>query len=136
MWRRQPHEPDGWTDALVAECEAILSGRGAELVRDRGGAVPVWGWINLLAHGTEDDLRAAVRDRPDDDWIEARGYLAEEIIRLVDAELTTLDALQRNVLVPLELEAMREERTSLVRPAQVVVQVLAAIDEARTNRYR
>lgn len=135
MWRRRPQHPDGPAETLVDECEALLSGRGAELVWDRGESVPVWGWVNLLAHGSVDDLRAATREHPTEDWIEARSYLAEELLRLVDGGLTSLESLQRDVLVPLELEAMREEATELVRPAQIVMRVLAAIDAARAHRY-
>ena len=40
-------------EVLGLECEAFLSGSLAEFWDDRGVVVPVWAWMNLLAHGTE-----------------------------------------------------------------------------------
>lgn len=121
---------------FLDECEAMLEGRGAEFHHDRGERVPAWAWINLLAHGTEADLRMVASERvASGDWQEARGYLAEELVCLIDAGLADLDRLQRDVLVPMELEAMREDTTSLARPPQIVVRVLAALDAHRTRPF-
>jgi hypothetical protein len=55
VWRR--HDPD--EARLAAECEAFLAGSLAETLSDVDGRVPAWTWMNLLAHGTVADLRAA-----------------------------------------------------------------------------
>jgi hypothetical protein len=54
---------------LVDETEAFLGGRFVERAEARGDFVPVWAWTNLLAHGSDKDLRAEqtieLRDRPE-----------------------------------------------------------------------
>jgi hypothetical protein len=94
--------------ALVTEGEAFLVGRLVELIESRAGNVPVWAWTNLLAHGTEKDLRAAaatvwaggVADRAR--WHQARSYLAAEVLHCAQLH-RSLAELQRAVLVPLAL---------------------------------
>jgi hypothetical protein len=56
--------------------------------------VSAWEWMNLLAHGAEDDLRREVTGddhqslvratAPGDGWQAARSYLAAELLNLVD----------------------------------------------------
>src|SRR5690606_13962058 len=47
-WRQDPAEI-----ALVEETQAFLDGRYAEFAASCGDTrVPVWAWMNLLAHGT------------------------------------------------------------------------------------
>ena len=93
--------------ALVAECEAFLNGTLAEYWEDMGIVVPVWAWINLLAHGRPEQVTdsvsrpAASAVRPS--WAIARAYMAYEVLDLLDAEFTLAD-MQATVLVPLELE--------------------------------
>jgi hypothetical protein len=43
---------------LDSEAAAFLVGRLAERPQVSTGDVPVWAWTNLLAHGSEGDLRA------------------------------------------------------------------------------
>jgi hypothetical protein len=92
---------------LVAECEAFLLGHYAERLDNESSVVPVWAWTNLLAHGTEEEVRQVaaggslgpVHTRG---WRSARAYLATELLTAVDRG-SSLEDLQRNVLSPLEL---------------------------------
>jgi hypothetical protein len=70
--------------------------------------VPVWAWMNLLAHGDarqigEIVLRPGRPRRSSRSWRAARSYLAYDVLDLTDLEFTLTD-LQASVLIPLELE--------------------------------
>lgn len=91
---------------LVGECEAFLAGHYAERLRRRSLPVPGWAWTNLLAHGTEEDLRADGSGRPDSlgrRWLAARSYLSAEVLNAVERG-GPLEDLQREALHPLELD--------------------------------
>jgi hypothetical protein len=93
---------------IALECEAFLDGTLAEYWDDRGMDVPVWTWMNLLAHGAarqigECVLRPIRPRRASRSWYVARSYLAFEVLDLTDLEFT-LAEMQASVLVPLELE--------------------------------
>jgi hypothetical protein len=122
LWRRAHAMPaaervDGygrWHDRgtpegeLVADCAAFLAGRLAEEFDARAEDVPVWAWTNLLAHGTDDDLRselptaAARRDTSDDYWRANRSHLAALLLDLSE-RYGPLAEVQRIALIPLEL---------------------------------
>ena len=86
---------------LVEECEAFLSGRLVDQMAER---IPVWTWTNLLAHGSEEDLRAAASIEPSgDEWRKARASLAANLLATAST-YGPLDEVQRRVLIPLELE--------------------------------
>ena len=68
--------------------------------------VPVWAWMNLLAHGTRArSASASAPDRPRGQPQLARRPLLPglEVLDLTDLEFT-LAELQSSVLIPLELE--------------------------------
>jgi hypothetical protein len=93
---------------IALECEAFLDGTLAEYWDDKGMDVPVWAWMNMLAHGSARRIGECVlrpsRPRPASrSWRVARSYLAYEVLDLTDLEFT-LAELQSTVLVPLELE--------------------------------
>jgi hypothetical protein len=95
-------------EELAIESAAFLAGRYAETLAARGAMVPGWAWTNLLAHGSAESLRteAQALDRGllhGRAWLAARGYLAAEIIDRVERGVP-LAALQRDVLVPFELD--------------------------------
>jgi hypothetical protein len=121
MWQRQ----DSDALALIDECQAFLDGRFAQLAGVDGGYVPVWAWLNLLAHGTEAELRAAA-DRLAEEvgWAQAAAFLAGELIDVVDAGRATLAELQHDILVPLELDVLNAKTTGLWTPGRLVRGVL------------
>jgi hypothetical protein len=139
MWRRR----DPGEGQLVAECEAFLAGALADTLAQVDGRVPVWTWMNLLAHGSAADLRAACVPPPSPvlaglpgDWRSARTFLAGEVLDLVDTGQTTLAALQREILVPLELDLGSRQAAARWRPGDLVTAVLAALPERSQRRER
>ncbi len=121
MWQRQ--DPAALT--LIDECQAFLDGRFAQVAAADGGYVPVWAWLNLLAHGTDPELRYAA-DRLADEvgWAQARAFLAGEVVDIVDAGRATLAELQHDILVPLELDVLNARTTGLWTPGRLVRGVL------------
>ena len=93
---------------IVLECEAFLDGTLAEYWDHKGVAVPPWAWLNLLAHGSEKQIRASIARpsrsrRASRSWRTARTYVAYALLTLIDAECTLAD-MQRSLLIPLELQ--------------------------------
>jgi hypothetical protein len=122
------------TDAssvVAQEAEAFLNGTLAEYWEDRGILVPVWAWINLLAHGSGAQIAHSISRpgrvrRPGRSWAIARAYLAYEVLDLVDPEFTLSD-MQATVLVPLELEMAARPEIRRWSPRQWVDTVDFAI---------
>jgi len=111
MWRRRD---DALGEELVEECESFLGGDYVERCETRGASVPPWAWMNVLAHGTEAEIRAAAANRPEhDDGRQALAFVAGELVDLIDDGRVDLEAFQRDVLVPLELDVMSCPATSL-----------------------
>lgn len=127
-WRRRRAD----AKQLVKECEAFVNGEFAETCQADGGHVPRWAWINLLAHGTADDLRREARTPvAGDEWHRTRSVVAAAVIARVDAGGVSLAELQRTVLVPLELHAISTPLSALWSPRQLLVRVLAALPDKR-----
>ena len=101
-------EQDAAYGTIALESEAFLLGSLVEYWDDKGMEVPVWAWMNRLAHGTARQIGECVirSDKPrraGRSWRVARSYLAFEVLDLTDMEFT-LTELQSSVLIPLELE--------------------------------
>src|SRR5579875_3380858 len=126
------------TQAVVADAVAFLRGDLAERWEDELGYAPAWVWTNKLAHGTEAELRAEPEGtRPagggsGDRWRRARAFLAREVLESA-ARYGSLAALQRDVLVPLELELSSSSKASSYGVAEWVDSVEAALREASQN---
>jgi len=94
----------------------------------------VWVWTNLLAHGSEESLVAERRVAPfrmmtaEDRWHAARSYLAGEVLDLAE-HYGPLLSLQRNVLVPLELQFASDPAVSSWGPRQWVESVRRKLAE-------
>jgi hypothetical protein len=104
----QSSQQDTAYGTIAEACEAFLDGTLAEYWDDRGMDVPVWAWMNLLAHGTtrrigECVLRPTRTGEACRAWQVARSLLAYAVLDLTDLEFTVAD-LQSSILVPLELE--------------------------------
>ncbi len=133
MYRR---ERRSWNrGVLPQECEAFLDGTLAEYWDDRGVAVPVWAWTNLLAHGTvglitETVARPYRNRRTTRSWRIARSYLASEIFELVNPEYT-LEEMQAAVLLPIELEMASSMEVDRWSPREWV----DALDDAIRNQH-
>jgi hypothetical protein len=116
---------------IALECEAFLGGTLAEYWDDKGMEVPVWTYMNLLAHGDarrigECVLRPDWPRRASRSWRVARSYLAFEVLDLTDLEFTLAD-LQATVLIPLELEMAARADVAGWTPRQWVDMVEEAL---------
>jgi hypothetical protein len=131
-----PLDPDFFWRSSADDCEAFLAGRLAEYRMGQQQCVSVSDWTNLLAHGTEDDLRGEIADvngrRPrtwkaggNAEWQQARRYLAATLLHRVAGE-EALQRLQRLVLTPLELELAAGAMDW--SPCQWVTEVDTAVD--------
>jgi hypothetical protein len=138
MWRRD-RDPEG--RELVADCEAFLAGSYAERLKGLGRRVPVWAWTNLLAHGTEEDLRLCRlssgegRSSGPGLWCPARSYLAGEVLD-IGHRRPSLARLQIAVLIPLELELAARRDAVSWRPGEWVAAVLSVLGERRRTGPR
>ena len=130
------------TDAIfdsdvVADCEAFLLGRYAELLEARSEPVPVWAWTNVLAHGTGEDVeRAAAGGRvgwsSTRRWRVARTSAAGELLDRVGSGMSLAD-MQREVLVPLELELVGCPADSACTPDRWLEAVRSALHSYRPS---
>ena len=113
---------------FIAECEAFLEGRFAEMMEAAGIAPPPWAWMNLLAHGTEDELRAAAAPGSGSEgWRAARAYVAGEMLDAIDNGRTTLHHLQHDVLVPVELDVLSCRCSTQWTPGQLAAGLLPLV---------
>jgi hypothetical protein len=101
------------TDGLVVECEAFLSGRYREYLAAQNRPVPGWAWINQLAHGSLDDVRSMAGHPVADDPLSVVVDLARRVVGLIDAGLSTLEGIQRQTLIPLELALAKRHPTDV-----------------------
>ncbi len=127
--RVETDAPD--TSPLVRECSAFLCGTLAREHAERCEMVRDWEWVNLLAHGSLPQLQAIARDRLlppptnpyDERWHGAVAFLAGELLRVVRAGSMSLDGMQHDVLIPLELE-MANVGSRAASPVRTVRRVL------------
>ena len=120
---------------VADECEAFISGSYAEFLAERGGDVPTWAVLNVLAHTDLDRLRTRAESGlvaeldQRQGWVTASRLLRRELVELVGEDEGLLANLQRTVLIPLELQLARESDTEL-EPRAVVVSTRAALRSA------
>ena len=127
---------------LAGDCEAFMIGHLAERVARRGDPVVPALWLNLLAHGNEDDLvTCAAAFRPargwgagrDDQaiWCAARIYLANIVLETARACCGLIE-LQADVLVPLEADLAATFACRAWRPRDLVCSVETALEVHRS----
>jgi hypothetical protein len=135
MWRR-PRERDRYPELLIEECESFLAGVFVERCEARGEPVPVWAWMNVLAHGTDAELRAAAENRSgSDEGHQALAFVAGELVDLIDDGVLDLETFQRGVLVPLELDVIACPATSGWSASQLVSALLRALPMRSSHRH-
>jgi len=132
-----------WEQEFVAECEAFLSGHYAQWLAEENRPVPVWAWLNVVAHGSDDDLTSLATGEPPGQhaqgasvWQQALAFLAQELISQATRRNCSLADLQRSTLVPLELELAGRRASGAGEPAQLVAGVLSALARHPTSRHR
>jgi hypothetical protein len=119
--------------SIVADCERFLTGQllGSLSALDR--PVPQWVWINTLAHGSEADLeRLAGRSAPlqtapseGDVWRRSSAFLAARLLERSRQVAVPVHELQRAVILPIELRALRER----LGPSTVFRLVIAGLTD-------
>lgn len=136
VWhRRKRSEARQDSDDLCSEAEAVVRGTYAQHLESLGRTVPSWAWINALAHGSEGELSALAgagdlsgrRGSGGAEWGGAVSFLAADLSTLASLGNRGVTALQREVLVPLELDLARDVRRRRLGPADVVSVALAAL---------
>jgi hypothetical protein len=135
MWRRRRAEANETSrrsaPGVGDECEAFLSGRFALHLLSTGQLMPSWIGLNRLAHGTIDDV-VAVSSRSGgnlavSDSAKAIAYLADTVLDLIGGDAGRLQALQSDVLVPVELE-LAADWFRRREPAEIISTVVAKLD--------
>ena len=111
-------------DALGLECEAFLEGRYVESLEGEGLPVPVWAWFNRAAHADRAAVERHARTSPTPE----RAHTLPETAVVVERSLLThtdpaFRALQRDVLVPLELDLMN----NILSPRAVLERLTQAV---------
>jgi hypothetical protein len=146
MWGRAGEGVDrSWRymeKEFVRACEAFLGGRFAQYLDDRGRPAPEWAWVNVLAHRSADDLADLAAGRASHrfitgntrTWEDALAFLAEEVLDA--ASFTQLETLQRDVLVPLELELTTVRLRLSLGPRHLARVVTDALDDYRAAQRR
>lgn len=114
---------------MVDDCEAFLLGSYEKHLESQSLPVPVWAWLNVLAHGSADEIRAAADESrvTTGGWRAARAYLAAELL-VAETRGQSLASLQRDVLVPLELQLAARPDVRSWAPPQWVAAVRSSID--------
>ncbi|HET7486705.1 MAG TPA: hypothetical protein VFJ85_02165 [Acidimicrobiales bacterium] len=148
--RRRQENPEA--AELVLEAEAFLAGTYVDHMVEAGRRVPTWAWINLLAHGNEAEVRETARgsmgvwslmrtmftgptqrdawpNASVPDWCRARAFLAGEVLDEIRARGCTIQDLQEEILIPLELALATHRPARRWAPAELVGSVLAALAE-------
>jgi len=127
---------------MVRDCEAFLAGQYVDRAEHASGGLPAWAWLNLLAHGSHDELveaRARLGAVEADEWRDrrwrnAQGYLAGELLDACDGEPAALRSLQRRVLIPLELDLTSS--VSRLDPGGLAKAVLQALERDAASSRR
>ena len=133
-WRRRNLDPPRPPEHLVDnEFDAFLAGQYADWVIQLDEPVPVWAWVNRLAHATPLELRAmaaqpfASAARPDlIQWECAVRVLARAVLAAMADDEIKLSRIQTEVLVPAELSLASQWHTDLI-PSQLAVRVATAV---------
>lgn len=109
-------------DGVAADTEAFLSGRLLERAREIGEPweIPGWYWLNAVAHGSPERLRTLASETartPGTPEVRmtypaARALLAHDLLFAGGGSLARLEQIQRELLVPLELDLARDGRVT------------------------
>jgi hypothetical protein len=139
MWRRRNgrREPDrrvtGVETSVGDECEAFLAGQLGAYLHRSGRPISPAGWLNQLVHGTTNELALmAVGSHPSLDpsnWQQAMAYLARSLLERARDTGRPIGELQRELLLPLELELLGNPDAVDFDPADVIRLTLARLYE-------
>lgn len=135
-WKRN-REPAldaaGLATGVGDECEAFLAGRLAAYLRDAGRPIPPVGWLNQVAHATTSELvyltggHAGVVHPLN--WHRAVAYLSRSLLERARESGQPIAQLQREHLVPLELELLGDPDAVSLDSADMIRLALARLYE-------
>lgn len=125
---------DGSHRAL-REAQAVLCGRAVEWFEEQNTRIPGWAWVNQLAHATPVRLRQLVTighyGHPSS-WDCALGASAAELVTAGGSPAGIL-RLQREALVPLELDLLGGRAAAPAKPSQLTVMVRRIIQQRHAS---
>ena len=134
MWRHVHPEPSPDTGGVGDECEAFLAGAYIAYLEAHDMPVPPWAHLNRVAHAEPAALVGLLgRDGDKLDgrvisWIGFERLAAREVLGTADpATADGVRALQRQLLVPLELRLQSGEVDTPPTPARFLQLVRAAL---------
>ena len=144
MRRRQRLDLEATTPAereFSDACESFLHGAYADHLRSIGRPIPAWTWLNVLAHGTETQVRAITHTPPlatgdcqaAEKLRQALVFLAGEVLDHAE-RIGGLGVLQRSVLIPLELQLVDSHKSLWLTTGQLVGEVYIALDEHSNSK--
>ena len=127
--------PAAWPEGqqLVHECEAFLAGRLAWVLEGEHRTIPAWAWCNVLAHCSAEQLAQMAAGRmlgaftAAGAWERGLCFLARELLAQADERGCEPAEVQRDALVPLELEMTRDVGLVETGPGLFVMRVVAAL---------
>jgi hypothetical protein len=114
------------------ECDAFLAGDWAEHLAAHGEPVPAWAWLNRVAHGRIDELRALTRT-PGwghawmDEWDRLQACVADTLFQRARQLSSDVATLQLKVLVPLELMLLGDERVRRLPNPELLIYTLGLL---------
>lgn len=136
MWWRREREPRERRifDASVGdECEAFLAGQLVAFLRHTGGPVPPVAWLNRLVHATSTELILLAGGAADAvqpaAWWRAVSYLSRSLLERARDTGVPVEQLQRELLVPLELELIGDPAAAQIDAADLIRVTLARLYE-------
>jgi hypothetical protein len=133
MWRKGKQEPEQ-AGGIGEECEAFLAGRLAVYLQGKGRPIPPVGWLNQLVHATPDELEflatggSAEAVQPSA-WCRTVAYLARSLLQRAQVTGRPIGELQRELLIPLELELIGNPSSAGLDSADVVRLTLTRLYE-------
>lgn len=141
MWFRR-HQPKQVRRGIADECDAFLRGEYVEFATEWGWDIPVWAWINAVAHADNERLaelavfgfrrETALAGRRD--WNRAASYIASAVLEEASHPGCELAAIQGSLFIPLELLLIDDESTWDLSPNQLVAVALAVLHRHPSSR--
>jgi hypothetical protein len=109
---------------LAQEVEAFLSGASGKWFLARGRDVPVWAYVNRVAHAEPDLLTQLAARAPEEEfdcfsWRAAVALLAKETVQAGDGDPGAIRRIQLDRLVALESQLMSGNERDFA-PAQLL----------------
>ena len=140
-WKRQdtPAQPPG---GVGSECEAFLHGIYVEYLESTKSIIPSWAWLNVLAHGTEEQITSLATGTASQYESAARGTEWHSVVSLLAVEMLVLakgtgrsvSEIQHSILVDVELALAREGDKRWLGPREVVGRTMAAFHGHPSDR--